>query len=461
MTTTNWVYSAVPVTDFILESPNIDCNPEWQRPDISEMLNSTSAKPSKAQSIIWSMLTGIDIGEIKLCLYKGRKASIDGGNRKRAIIGFYSNNFPLHKSSLFGAAYFRDLPKDVQKNFRDYTLRFIQYGELNDEEIGRMFRNTNNTTHVNHQEMMNSFGQNKVAVLVRRIVRKITEVNNDTHRLFDFTYNRNTGEKQYTYLAFNNNRLLLEEQVARILCRIVDGERPGLSTDKMIEDMYVEYGEIFDKDEDVYLKIQKKLDQALTFFYNVADESRRHRGGRGLAQYHFSMLGRLYFYMTNRYGQFKVDNYEKFWEQFSIALDKFTGDKPSRKELIQEPSGNERLCYEAFSKYLKTDIDNKWKYDQTIEWFLQEFDPLDSSVIPLDPKRVFTQKEIESALIRQEWKDYVDGKSLTLKDAVGAHVVAWSKGGKTQIKNLVVTSKEHNRAMGTMNVEAYKSALGF
>jgi hypothetical protein len=43
-----------------------------------------------------------------------------------------------------------------------------------------------------------------------------------------------------------------------------------------------------------------------------------------------------------------------------------------------------------------------------------------------------------------------------MDDAVGAHVDAWSEGGKTTVDNLVVTSSYHNSKMGSLNVEAYK-----
>ena len=165
----SWIYIPLTIRDFLLDSANIDCNPIWQRPDISSIMASENSKPSKQQSIIQSIIEGIDIGEIKLCFYQGRKSSVDGGNRKRAILGFLNNKFKLHKSSSFGGKYYRDLPKDVQDSFMNYELRFIQYKELTSELVGKMFRSTNNTTHVNHQEMLNSYGMNLIARLCAHV----------------------------------------------------------------------------------------------------------------------------------------------------------------------------------------------------------------------------------------------------------------------------------------------------
>ena len=55
------------VRDFITEIyPNTNCNPVGQRKNVESKLDSQSAEPSKAQSIIESMLDDFDIGEIKL-----------------------------------------------------------------------------------------------------------------------------------------------------------------------------------------------------------------------------------------------------------------------------------------------------------------------------------------------------------------------------------------------------------
>jgi hypothetical protein len=96
------------------------------------------------------------------------------------------------------------------------------------------------------------------------------------------------------------------------------------------------------------------------------------------------------------------------------------------------------------------------KARQTIEWIEQFFNPFkDESVIVVDKKRVFGQDEIESALIRQMFKDPITGKTLTMHDAVGGHIVAHSKGGKTVRDNLVVLDKKDNSEGGSQNANDY------
>ena len=456
----SWTYIPLTIRDFFLDSANIDCNPIWQRPDISSIMASENSKPSKQQSIIQSIIEGIDIGEIKLCFYQGRKSSVDGGNRKRAILGFLNNKFQLHKSSSFGGKYYRDLPKDVQDSFMNYELRFIQYKELTSELVGKMFRSTNNTTHVNHQEMLNSYGMNLIARLVRETVREFVEIGNTKHDLFKSAFKKN-GDIQYDYFSFNNSRLFLEEVVARILCRIVHGETFGISSDEMLEKMYVEKGAACENDSKLLETYKKKLDAALKFILDVAKVGTSYRGGKGLTKRQVSMIVRLYFHFKGKYGDFRVDSYDLFWETFSEAFNKFDAKSSTRKETFQERgTGKTRVISEAFNGYLSFELDDAWKVNQSLTWMLEEFEPLEV-ITPVDTKRCFTREEIEQALIEQKFLCYVDGNPLTMKDAAGAHKKAWSKGGKTVRKNLVAVRSIHNKQSGSMDIDTYRRAMKF
>ena len=454
----NWKYVERTVEEYLRDAmrDNWIVDPEWQRGDIDQILNKNNAKGSKAQGILASIFAALDIGEIKLCDYDGTKASIDGGNRKRAILNFYNNKFALPKGSKYAGKFYKDLDDDAKEEFLGYKMRFIEYGVIPTDMIGRIFRNTNLSTEVNRQEMRNSYGQNPVAVLVRRTVRKIPEVGNIPHTLFDWRYNAK-DEPVFTYLTFNNKRLHLEEQVARILYRVLQGETSGVASDDNLDAMYVDYEE-FLSNYDNLKRTKKKLYDALDWLVNVADTARNHKNSRGLSHKQFVMLVRLYFYLKENYRSFKFEDVNVFWREFTSAMNRVMSNVD---DLFQERSGKTRVVSEAFGQYLKSDLSDSWKYAKSIELFLEEFDIDNCGIKLLDPKRCFSRSEIESALIKQGYKDYIDGKKLTMKDAVGAHIIAWSNGGKTKTDNLVVVSKKHNTAMGTMNVEDYKKTVNF
>ena len=448
----NWSYHEWSIDKFYREAATIDCDPEWQRGNVDTLFHS-SGSPSKAQSIIASILRGLDIGEIKLCPYNDKRASVDGGNRKRAILAFLRNEFPLHRKSEWGQVFFKDLSKSEQDTIWNYRMRVIIYDTIPDNIIGLIFRNTNTVTEVNKQEMRNSYGNDPLATLIRRTVRSIPEVGNVTHLLYDYTIGKN-GEQRYRYLAFNNARLKMEDQLARIVHRIIEGETTGPSPDKALNEMYDTVGPQWKKNPDEQAKIEKKLKTALDFFVKVANSARTRRAGQGLTIGQFSLLVRLYFTMKDKYESFKVENYDAFWDQFAkafVAVEK-------RRDLVDLPNGQDgdRTVGEAFKGYLSFDRPEDWKFKASVDWFLEEFDPLNIITVK-DPKRCYTNKQIEDRLIQQDWKDYIDDKPLKLKDAVGAHKIAHTKGGKTTLDNLVVISEAHNSAMGSMNVETYKS----
>jgi hypothetical protein len=101
---------------------------------------------------------------------------------------------------------------------------------------------------------------------------------------------------------------------------------------------------------------------------------------------------------------------------------------------------------------------NLKKIEKSVKWLLDDID-LESHILTQDDNRTFSRELIEQVLAKQGYVDYVDGQPLTMENAEGAHIKPWSQGGKTTIDNLAVTSKYHNKAMGTLNVEAYKMII--
>jgi hypothetical protein len=445
-----WSYHDWSIDDFQREAATIDCNPEWQRQNVDTLFHSSNS-PSKAQGIIASILAGLDIGEIKLVKYKGSRSSIDGGNRKRAILAFLRNEFQLHKNSKYGQKFFKELDEATQKIIWNYRMRVIIFEETSRKNISDLFRTTNSSTPVNPQEMRNALGDDPLAVLVRRTVRFIPEVSNAIHPLYEIS-GGTPEEPTYAWLAYNNHRLKMEDQLARILYRVLQDEKPGPAPDPVLNDMYDTVGLTWEEDPAKQAKVEKKLKAALDFFLKVAIAAKNRRK-TGLAIRQFSLLTRLYFHMKTKYDIFTVNNYAEFWDQFAKSF----VEVEKRRDLVDLPNGadSNRTVGEAFGGYLSFDRSEDWKIEQSLKWFLQYFDPLNVITVK-DPKRCYTAEEIENRLIEQDWKDYIDGKPLKLKDAVGAHKIAHCKGGKTTGDNLVVVSAEHNTAMGSTDVETYK-----
>ena len=448
-----WQLEAWSIAQFIKYARLIDCNPLGQRPSV-EPDPIGVATASKAQSIINSVFKGLDIGEIKLVKLDDsemyRYESIDGGNRKRAIIGFAQGDFPTHKSSVLGEKYYSQLTDAEFDFFNNYMLRFVIFDKLTVAHKGELFRSTNTVTPVNHAEMLNSYGDIPIANMIRNLSRHIAGVGNIPHDLFT-SHPTKSGAEKYINVGFDNGRLKIDEAVARIAYRCFKGETLGTSSNDELKAFY----ENESLDDATASKLQKKVSDCLDFIRKVSVE-RKSLKKNGVNFKEFTMLYRLWFHYVETHGKFRVAEYDRFYKAFGKAYVSFDAKKPSKyaKELVMEGKV-ERIRYEAFHQHLG-EHKTLFKMKNTIEWFLHEFDEEAATVIFLDKKRAFNREDIEAQLVRQDYKDWVDGKPLTMTNAVGAHIKAYSKGGRTEISNLIVCSAEHNRRMQDMDPEEYK-----
>jgi len=453
-----WKSEIMTVAAFLKMSSMIDTDPIGQRPPVDTSDLSSKDQPSKSQGIIASILYGFDIGEISIVRNEaGEKypfESIDGGHRKRAIIRFINNFFPIHKSvPVVGGMYFSELPKDIREMFLNYNIRLVTYSPMSNLEKGATFRKRNFSTSVNHQEMLNSYGRTPVASFVRNTVRIVPRENNEVHDLFTYTLSAADSEPRYKFLSFANRRLDHDERVARILYLVWKGEKLDVCDKPQLEELYNE------QISEAELKpMVNKVNQCLDFMYSVA-VARRRLKNIGLSQSEFTMLMRLWFWFKDKYGSFKLVDADLFYKEFDKAMLKFTGR--DEKNLIKgtiKDGKDVRLIHEAFRGYLTVHT-SKRKMNDTCYWLTEKgkFDPVKSGAISaLDTKRFFSNAEIAEKLAEQNYTCWVTGEELTMKVAQGAHVVPYSKGGKTEWDNLIVVSAEHNRKMGDMNAYDYK-----
>ena len=449
-------YEKEPVTirDFLLKwYPNIDVQPVGQRLNTTNTLVGKS-KASKSQGIIRTIVEGIDIGQITMVRTENASyayESIDGGHRKRYIKAFFENEFPLFGTETF----YRDLTPEEKKAFLDTELTFCIYDPLPTYLKGYIFRNLNETTDVNHQEQLNSYGEIPIAERVRETVRIVAGINNKINDLFSAKKD-SKGDYVFDNLSFNNNRLRMDEAVARFYFRFYDGGGVGTASDEDLEKMYADETIT----DEVAEKLKKKVDKLLSFL-NDMSYARKNSIKKGLFWKEFIMLSRLYFYMEDTYKDFDVIDNTEFYLAFKKVFDVYTGDNPTGKyrKLVNLPFDKSgRTVAEAFRGYMGH-YDTFNKVNQTVLWMLEDFDILKYIQLK-DPRRAFPTGWKEKKLSEQNYVDAVDGKPLNLDNSVMAHIVSHKEGGRTIWKNLAVTSVEHNQAMGTMSLDQYKELLG-
>lgn len=413
---------------------DIDCQPLAQRLPVTE-------GPEKREGIIDLMLKGIDIGQITIV--KNTKGSLfvydslDGGHRKRYIHGFYNNQFTVNGKK------FNQLNAIEKTIFQNYTLSFVIYEPLDVFTRGYIFRALNTVTDVNHMEMLNSFGDIAIANLVRFTVRSVQGYDNSTHELFTPSAN---PKNVYRYLDFNNKRLKTEELLARVVYRYTQSNLLGASSDEDLKEMY--QSDKLDMD-----LLSKKTKEHCDFLLKCAINKKT----GGLTQQDFKMLSFLYFHLIDTYGKFKIESYSDFVTAFRTALLEVSNNKgPWGQEPNDVDFDNKaRMKSEAFTSYLGAPHHEK-KIKQTVIWLLEEF-TVRNYITILDKKRAFSKVERERQLLEQNCVCDIDGLPLTLEDGEAGHIISHTNGGKSVPENMKMIRKCHNTAMGTMNLEVYRT----
>ena len=184
----------------------INCLPVGQRLPVA-------IGPEKREGIIRSILLGIDIGQITLVensddIYNYE--SVDGGHRKRYIWDYIQNKFSVD------GKYFNQLDQEKQKAFLNYEIVFSIYEPLDVYTKGYIFRALNETTKVEHQEMLNSYGNIPIANFIRELVRSVSGVNNTTHELFECSLIKNNAVAYEANLDLPKGNLLSKRFILNI-----------------------------------------------------------------------------------------------------------------------------------------------------------------------------------------------------------------------------------------------------
>ncbi|NBR25201.1 MAG: hypothetical protein EBU08_15780 [Micrococcales bacterium] len=454
-----------------LSTELIDTDPEGQRPDIESL--------SKKQGIIDTVLRGYDFGELKLrtlieavritTSFKYR--SIDGGHRKRSIRDFINNKFKTGRNTVayvngqmipVGNKFFKELPSEVKEQFSSYKIRFTIYNEsMTDEQAGEIFRRTNITTDVNHQEMLNSYEDNLVARFVRYTSRPVVGLGNKYHALFEY---KTLGEdRKQVWFSTASSRLRDDEFVTRFLTMLTKDEKDAnwlTSSNKEMEKTFIRLNRVWSVDPKQAKQDQKMVTDALDFMLAYA-QAKKAVGYTLLSTQEFTMVARFYVYLVRTFGRsgFKVASFEKLYNSMRGAMDRFVGrDDDNLRIDTHKDSKGVRLVCECFRQYL-TVHDDMERSEQSVRWLLEEMDIQSSGIIFTDTARAFTRAEIEEGLRKQGGVDWIYGEPLNIKDAAGGHIVPHSEGGTTTMDNLCVITKEDNQRMGSMDAHLYKAMV--
>ena len=430
------------IREFLLSYGEIDCQPVGQR------LSTEAGYGKKARGIIDTILKGMNLGEITLHQTEDSKftyESIDGGHRKRYIKAFFENLFPVDDGR-----YYRDLSEDEKTMLLDYKLSFVIYSNLTVFNIGYIFRTLNETTDVNHQEMLNSYGDIPIANSIRNMVRRVSGINNKPHSLFD-CIKKDDGSQNFTWLQFDNMRLKIDEMVSRLYYRYYNGGGLGKADEPALKEVYE--AKLSQNEVD---KIESKVAKCLDFVDQIA-EVRKEYMKTGLSQAEFSLYTRIWLYMEEEYGSFSIPDYDAFYREINRVFVEFT--KPAG-DLIEElrapsPFDSEKTIAQQFRNTLG--VHRKREYIFTaLMWLIERVD-MQSIVLIKDKRRFFPRSWRETKLAEQDFKCAVTNMPITMETSEGGHIIAHAQGGKTEYDNLAMIESEINQKMGTFSLEDFKA----
>ena len=436
------------IREFLMSYGDIDCNPVGQRPDIGEPYENSTGT-AKAQEIIRSLLSGVHIGVITLheptdSIMLFKYESIDGGHRKRYIKAYFENEFRVD------GKYYRDLSDEEKEMFLGIDMQFVIYQNLEKWQIGYIFRCINQSSHVNHQEQLNSYGDTPIANAIRETVRVMPH-GNKIHSLFEYTMR--DGKKNFVNLQFDNRRLRIEELIARLFYRYYDGGGIGDADDKALETLYSA-----DLSQEEVDRITRNVNQCLNFLENIS-RVRKQYNTLGLSQQEFSLYTRIWLYMEEKFDSFKINDIEQFYLTIAETSAEFFKPYDQQDDFLQElsPFDSSKSRGKHFRDVLG-EHRGRERMNAVMMWFLERID-FNKIVTLKDPRRIFPRDWRERKLAEQGFKCAVDGQPLTMENAQGGHIISHTDGGRTTYDNLAMISTEHNRKMGSMSLEQYKELL--
>jgi len=322
---------------------------------VGQRLSTDNAQNTKLISIGESMFDGSDFGEISFRAYKrknkvtGREEwvaeIIDGSHRSRFINKFIGGKIRFPKDSkvvvtlesgvkvpIAGMRY-QDLPQELKDFLNFYQLRFCFYPNATAKQAAKLFQNKNNSTAVNHQEMLNSNSENIVATAVREIARRIFnhESQYEMHELFAeriVTKGPSAGEKKPKYLAYPNKRLCYDEFVAIQFIYAINSGLVKASYEDL-EDLYTNYGDedtgIFLNDKKLLSATVEKVNECLNFLLKLGIAYICDISTKGMPLDRVIMAARYYWWLKSQGKDFKLSDPSAFIKVLTGALNDLVG----------------------------------------------------------------------------------------------------------------------------------------
>lgn len=376
---------------------------------------------------------------------------IDGGHRCRAIKNYMHNKFKVKVNGK--EKFYRDLTRE-EKNFFLQTEIQTQIYVCTSQQCREIFLGINKMTKTNEIETIMADDINSVCRWIRERTWFYQEYDNREiiHPIFKVT----TTEQQEHSTAYWNKPNTGGSFYYHAFITLAKARGRGNvdAGQKVWEQLVSDEVNIDTQTEQIW----KKFFDDLMKYQNFANHDTR------INDEIFGFFSCVWFELLSRYGVdgFKFDM-DTFARELSIKRTQLAGkstkNRPSPYDdiIIKDVSGKDEFLKTIIRTYV-TAFAYKEKMSFAGRYILSELgdEPEHFGVIVMSPRKSISAKDRQYLLTQQRNRCYIDGKTLKMKDAHAAHIVALSMGGTNELSNLRMVRDEHNKNMGAMHLEAYK-----
>lgn len=368
----------------------INTNPDYQRPAVW-------TKKQK-QLLIDSILRDYDIPKIYLHEKdKNNYDVVDGQQRIRAIWEFYDDGFALSKDADkidnhdISNKKYSELDVDMQDIIDSYNFDFVIL-DKDEDEIREMFLRLQNGTSLKAQEKRNA-----IPGKMRDFVKKVA-----SHEFF-------------SKVIFKDSRFTFD-LIAAQMCLLALNKKICNTKDKELNEMY--WNNVnFDENSDVAKNIFKILNYLNNMFDGKSPELKRYNAIS------------LFILIMDMMPNYDIRNREKEFGQWFVDFE-FNRLKQEEKP-AEEQDPRLVMYHEKISNSTDTLDSLTYRYNILKESLLSTV-----ANLPLkDSKRNFDEAQRQVIFRRDKGICRGCGKNCEWNEWEADHIIAWSKGGKTEVEN--------------------------
>lgn len=355
-----------------------------------------------AQYLIDTILRKYDIGKIYLHVRGGKYFIIDGQQRLKAIWSFANNEFPLsdkYSPPELAGKYFRELPEKVREEFRSFPVTLVEIRGFSDEEIRDLFRRINSGIPLNTAEKLNAY-PGKIVPTVRKLSK---------HPFFEkITYLKPT---RYRYLHVSAQLLMLEKD------GITDISAKALFS-------FFERNKNLDTNSQAYKNVVKVLNYLKRSLNEKMRELKKP-----------SWIITLYLLTSHLLRNYVMKGREEVLKSFFIDF---------FQEVSRSMESGDRELIE-FKLHMSHGTTSKESISFRHRVILTRFLTYAKNLVPLDPRRDYTEEEKIAIFRMYNGKCQRCGKKLEMDNYHVHHKIPWSEGGRTTLENALLLCERCHR----------------